>query len=252
MRLTATILALAIACPLAAADYEKILLPVAPSIVYCGYESRYETRLLAYNASADRIERICADGTCRDLAPRASREFTGEYAGGLPLPLFLYVPRETAKNIGLSLMVESSERSRLEERSFTELPIIRERDFRDGKTEFINVRIDPGFRQTVRIFGIDPHASAALMMRVYELDTGLLIHECEHTVAPLSSETNSMGLPIRPSFGMECDMSEHLRQHSNTLRVRIELESLTPGFRYYSFMSVTNNETQHFYTVLPH
>ena len=67
----------------------------------------------------------------------------------------------------------------------------------------------------------------------------------------MSSETNRLGLPLRPSFGMECDMSTHLRQIENALRVRIEIESMTPGFRFASFTSVTNNVTQHFYTVMP-
>jgi hypothetical protein len=32
--------------------------------------------------------------------------------------------------------------------------------------------------------------------------------------------------------------------------VRIELEPITPGLQYWAFISITNNKTQHFYTVL--
>jgi hypothetical protein len=47
---------------------------------------------------------------------------------------------------------------------------------------------------------------------------------------------------------MECDMSHHL--HVRNEKVRIELEPLTEGLEYWALISVTNNKTQHFYTVL--
>ena len=44
-------------------------------------------------------------------------------------------------------------------------------------------------------------------------------------------------------------MSEHVE--ANGQKVRIELEPLTEGMKYWSIISITNNRTQHFYTVLP-
>jgi hypothetical protein len=243
------IVALLVALPLSAADYEQVLLPVAPSVVHCGYDSRYETRLLAFNDAPARLERFCADGACRDLEPRTAQEFTGDYAGGLPLPAWVYLPKEKAKDVRMSLVVESSELSRLDERSYTELPIVRASEFTDGKMQFIGVRIDPDFRQTVRFYGLDGLAYGEVMMRVYPLGGGELLHECLHLIFPLTGEVDAEGRQTRPAFGMECDMADHLE--ANGQKVRIELEPITPGLKYWAFLSITNNKTQHFYTVLP-
>lgn len=246
------LLALAFAAVTVAADeYEQLMLPVAPSVVHCALESRYETRLLAYNDDERAAGRLCPDGRCRELRPQTGAEFTGDYAGGVPLPMYVYVPKAIAQKMRMSLVVESSERSRPEERSYTELPIVRTSDFREGKIQLIGVRMDPDFRQTVRTFGLDGRASGDIMMRVYDLDSGELLHSCLHYVGPLTQEPEltAEGRQLRPAFGMECNMSDHLHAHGE--RVRIELEPLTPGLKYWAFVSVTNNKTQHFYTVLP-
>lgn len=236
-----TLLALLIALPAAAADVEQLLLPVSPSIVHCGYDSRYETRLVAFNDDATRAGRVCSGGACRALEPMQQAEFTGEFAGGTPYPSWVYLPKEVADSMGLSLVVESSNLLRPEERSYTEIPVVRARDFRAGKMQFIGVRMDPDFRQTVRIYGLDGNQYAHLMMRVYDFATAELLHECPHMLSPIGEG--------RPSFGMECDMSEHLPADGR--KVRIELEPITEGLKYWAFLSITNNVTQHFYTVMP-
>ncbi|MGK2857047.1 MAG: hypothetical protein ACSLFQ_07565 [Thermoanaerobaculia bacterium] len=233
----------------AASEIERILLPIAPSVVYCGYDSKYEMRLLAYNDSAKQIDRLCVNGECGSFEPGAAREFSGQFAGGLPLPVWIDLPRAEAEATRMSLLVESSERGRPAMRSYTEIPVVRESEFRDVRMQFVGVRMDPGFRQTIRIYGLDPYARAEVMMRVFSLETGEELHSCVHELWPLSFETGDGGLAKHPSFGMECDMSEHVLAHGQ--KVRIELEPVTPGQRYWAFISVTNNETQHFYTVLP-
>jgi hypothetical protein len=250
MRLTLSLALLLVAHPAAfASEFERLLLPVAPSVVHCGYESRYDTRLVIFNDGGRRLETLCVDNTCASLDAGSAEEISGEFAGGLPLPLFVYVPRAELENVQMSLMVETSHREKPEERSFTEVPIVRDSDFRDGRMQFIGLRMDPDFRQTVRMFGFDPHAHGQIMMSVYSLETSKLLHSCPHDLWPLSSEVTAEGLAKRPSFGMECDMSDHLPADGN--KVRIELEPITPGLKYWALISVTNNTTQHFYTLLP-
>jgi hypothetical protein len=249
MKIAVALTVLLVALPLAAADYEQLLLPVAPSVVWCGYDSRYETRLVAFNESTTISERVCAQGRCGDVKPMAAVEFTGDYAGGTPLPTWVYLPKQSAERMRMSLVVESTERSRPDERSYTELPVVRASEFTDKKMQFIGVRMDEGFRQTVRMYGLDGSEHGVVMMRVYPLDSSELLHECVHTLSPLSDERNAEGLLIRPSFGMECNMSDHLEATGE--RLRIELEPVTAGLKYWAFLSITNNKTQHFYTVLP-
>jgi len=248
MKSALALVVLLVALPLAADDVEQLLLPVSPSVVHCGYESRYETRLVAFNESVDVAEQICAEGRCNQVQPLAGVELGGDYAGGTPLPAYVYLPKESARNLRMALVVESSERSRLEERSYTELPVISTREFTSKKMQFVGVRVDPDFRQTVRIYGLDGQAHGALMMRVYNLESGEKIHECIHFVAPLTSEKTAEGRDLRPAFGMECDMSNHIPADGR--KVRIELDPLTEGLKYWAFISIANNKTQHFYTVL--
>ncbi|HYH07984.1 MAG TPA: hypothetical protein VEK11_13075 [Thermoanaerobaculia bacterium] len=247
--------AIVLALPLAAAndqevEYEQLLLTVAPSIVHCARDSRYETRLIAYNGD-ESARTLCPAGRCMAVEPNTGAEFTGDYAGGVPLPVFMYVPKEEAARMRFSLMVESSELNHPEDRAYTELPIVRASDFREGKMQFIGVRLDEDFRQTVRTYGLDGRQTGHLIMRVYSLKTGELEHSCLHYVGPLSEtpELTADGRQLRPSFGMECNMADHVHAHGQ--KVRIELESLTPGLKYWAFLSITNNKTQHFYTVLP-
>jgi hypothetical protein len=248
MKSTAVLVALVVTLPLLAADVEQFLLPVAPSVTYCGYESRYETRLVAFNASAETADQLCAEGRCAEVLPQAALDLGGDFAGGTPLPAWVYLPKASAERLSLSLVVESSERSRLDERSYTELPIVSSRDFTSKKMQFVGVRVDEGFRQTVRMYGLDSQKHGQVMMRVYPLDSSELLHSCVHDIYPMSSETTTDGRALRPAFGMECDMSEHIPVRGQ--KVRIELEPITPGLQYWAFISITNNKTQHFYTVL--
>lgn len=225
------------ALPLAAADYEQVLLPIAPSLVTCGYHSRYDTRLLMFNDN-DRV----VDG----LAPQTGVEITGAYSGGTPMPRFMYLSKDDAAKMSMKILIESSEQDRPEERSYTEVPVVRASDFTSGKMQMI-VRLDPEFRQTVRIYGLDGKF-AQVMMRVYPIEGGEMLHSCVHDLYATQDGTDSEGRLISPSFGMECDMSEHVAPRGQ--QVRIELEPITPG-KYWAWMSITNNTTQHFYTVLP-
>lgn len=249
MRLAVALVALALTLPLAAEELEQLMLPIAPSVVHCALESRYETRLIAYNDDAAAPARFCAEGRCSELTPQTGAELTGDFAGGVPLPAFVYVPKEQAGKLRMSILVESSERSRIDERSYTEIPVVRTTEFTTGKMQFAGVRLDPEFRQTVRMYGLDGTQYSSVMMRVYPLHSNELMHECVHHISPITTDTTAEGLQLRPAFGMECDMSDHVEARGQ--RVRIELEPLTPGLKYWAFISVTNNKTQHFYTVLP-
>ncbi|HEV7766750.1 MAG TPA: hypothetical protein VGQ76_17245 [Thermoanaerobaculia bacterium] len=255
MRVLTPVLVLVLALPVLAADpaanyeYEQLMLPVAPSLVFCGYESRYETRLVAYNDAESQASRICENDRCHDVQAKSGREITNVDSAGTPLPVFLYVEKETAAKMRMSLNVEASTKDKLDERGFIELPIVRASDFTEGKLQLVGLRMDPGFRQTVRMFGLNGEMSGYVMMRVYSLMSNELLFEWPFYVGPLSSEKTSDGKQLRPAFGMECDMSAYLKSYGQ--KVRIDLESMTPGMKYWAFISVTNNKTQHFYTVLP-
>lgn len=253
MRLVVAALLCAAALPLAAQEQEieQILLPVGPSVVMCARNSRYETRLIVYNQNERAVKPLCAGDACGGTIGAAAGQEIAGTTSMVPLPTFLYLPKGEADRLRMSLVVESGDRDHPEDHSFAELPIVRASDFRDSKMTFVGVRMDPGFRQTLRIFGLDGNAFGQVMVRAYDLATEELIYEEPHWLWPLSDEKTDSGKSLRPSFTMECDLSAELPHLLNGQHVRIELEPLTEGTKFWAFVSVTNNKTQHFYTVTP-
>lgn len=241
-------LALALTLPALARDYEKLMLPVAPSVTYCGYHSKYDTRLVAFNGAQRGIDRFCTDEICGPLAPNTGTVVIGENAGGTPPPAFMYVPKDVAADMQMTLIVESSDTLRPEERSYTELPVVRESDFRAGKIQIVGVRMDDGFRKTLRIYGLDGAKPALVRVRVYALRSNTPAYEHDYWLLPQGG-ANAAGLDAAPTFNMECDLSQYVENYGAP--VRVELEPLTEGAKIWGFVSITNNVTQHFYTVVP-
>lgn len=248
MKITFAPLLLIVALPVAAQEMEQLLLPVSPSVVMCDKNSRYETRLITYNQSDRAVRPRCADDSCGVIPPAEGREIAGA-AQAVPLPSFLFLPKDQADKLRMSLVAESGDRDHPEDRSFSELPIVRASEFRDTKVTFVGVRLDEGFRQTVRIFGLDGTRYDQVAVRVYDLATEKLLYDEPMLLFPLTDEQNASGQALRPSFSMECDLSSELPPTGG--HVRIEIEPLTEGLKFWAFVSVTNNKTQHFYTVVP-
>ncbi|MEA2492010.1 MAG: hypothetical protein QOH21_3802 [Acidobacteriota bacterium] len=228
------------ALTVAADDFEKVLLTVAPSVVNCGYDSHYDTRLVVFNS--------------RDREVRGLPAQTGAVIEGadtmVPLPSFIYLRKEDANALSMSLLVESSDRKHPEARSFNELPVVREREFTAGKIQIPGVRMDEGFRKTLRIYGLDGHTATPVRVRVYSLAASKLLFEHDYSLMPAGPMFNAEGQQAAPAFNMECDLSNYWLETDGT-PVRVEVEPLFPATKIWAFVSVTNNTTQHFYNVLP-
>jgi len=67
----------ALALPMFAQEMEQVLLPVAPSLVMCAYNSRYDTHLVVYNQNARKVKTDCAGDGCGEVGATAGREITG-------------------------------------------------------------------------------------------------------------------------------------------------------------------------------
>ena len=244
---TLLVAALLVSSPLVAADMEQYLLPIEPSVVYCAYHSRYDTRLVVYNDSDQPIQSLCNGSDCRSIAARRGAEISGSRVP-VPLPRFLYLSKADASRARMTMMVESMDLSRPEERSFTELPVVPASAFRSGVMQFVGVRVDQGFRQTLRIYGLDPNGGGRIRMRAYDPDTGEALRSEDYYLYAQPAWVLSDDEPMTPSFNMECDLSEYAPLGNR--RLVVELES-PPDVKYWAFISVTNNATQHFYTVMP-
>jgi hypothetical protein len=244
----ALLFALVLSTPLAAAEYERVMLPIAPMSMNCAYDSRYDVTLTIYNAGNHAVARPCGDASCGEVAAKSAIAVTSSPMP-TPQPSYIYLPKEDAAQLQLMLRTESGSINRDEDRRFfTDLPIVRDSDFKTGKMEFVGVRIDPNWRQSLRLYGLDGRDVADIVMRVYSMSSNALIKEDTFHLWPLAW-SNDLGFEAAPSFAMECDLSEDPTLIGQI--VRIELEPTKAETRYWSFLSMTSNRTQHFYTQLP-
>ena len=248
MKIVVAALFSALTLPLSAQETDQLLLPVAPSVMHCANNAEFATRLVVYNRNRRPVQLQCAAAACGDVSAVAGRAMEGPEVLDA-YPSFLYLPKSDAEGVGMSLLVESNPMDHPEDRELQELPIVRASDFRASKLTLVGLRMDPGDRQALRIFGLDG-TFGQVMVRAFDLSTNELLYEEEHSVWPLTDERTADGRPLRPALSIECNVFSELPQVSGQY-VRIEIEPITPGYRIWSLISVTNNKTQHFYTIVP-
>lgn len=220
------------------AGYERLILSIAPSYSLCGYQSRYDTRLLVFNEGDADARPVCVGTDCVSVAARKTATVEGPETMK-PLPAFLYVPRDTPGGVHLTLMVESSQRER-GRRAFAEIPILRESDFRKS-VQLLGVRVEDGFRVTLRIYGLDTPDGTLSLMRIFDMDTGEPLHEEIYGFEPF---------PNAPSVAMECDIGE-IGKSIKYRNLRIEVISSRDDAPVYAFVSMTDNATQRFTMITP-
>ena len=227
-------------------QYERLVLPIAPSYSLCARHSRYETRLLTFNEGDDVMKPVCFGHDCGDVAPHTSAIMTGPLTNN-PLPVYLYVPKQIADDVHFTLMTESRSEER-EGRAFTEIPILRERDFKN-RIQLLGVRIEEGFRVTSLVIGLDTPEDMLTVMRVFDMESNDLIYERLYALKSYPIESES-GLTSGPSFAMECDLSD-LDPWYKGRPLRIEVVAAEKSAKIYAFLSVTDNESQRFTTITP-
>src|SRR5258708_12360732 len=105
MRIALAALLCALALPIFAQEMEQILLPVAPSLVMCAYNSRYETHLVAYNQNARKVTTVCASDGCGEIGPTAGRAIAGNPSSA-PLPTFLSIPKPHPTRLRTPLILQ--------------------------------------------------------------------------------------------------------------------------------------------------
>ena len=133
----------------------------------------------------------------------------------------------------------------------TELPVIREDELTTVAMDLLNIPSSDRFRSTLRIYDPENEPGGRVRLRFYSM-TDQLLHEMEAALQkadPIGYQ--ELDLPSRPAYLQIDALSALHPQLTATSRFRIEIVPLTPGLRYWAFVSVTNNETQHVTTVTP-
>lgn len=242
---------------LVAQETERILIPVNAPAVPGAYGSVWSTSVTLTNHS-DAPLQVYGYGTCHihpcfpnpippdaTLSPRS-------------VGPFLEVERSRAHDLTVQLRVQDISRQALT--WGTSIPVVRERDLFTTQTlNLTDVVQNERFRSLLRIYDFDPSGDGTptdreVLVRIYGLVAGTsggdnavpdrLLTERRETlrssppgafIGPPTAQLPLWALPELNGFE----------------RVRLEITALTPGLRFWAFVSITNNESQHVTTVTP-
>lgn len=152
----------------------------------------------------------------------------------------LYVPEGEVSNLHFNLRVRAQSSSS----AGTEIPIVRSKDYRTGRSNLLNVPIDSRFRRTLRAY-LPNLVWGRFTVRIFRTSVQA---SGESLVAERSFDVSFPTDPPLPLLvpGM-VDLSgvfnEITGADGDTVRVEIE-PSLPVGARYWPLLTITNNATR--------
>ncbi len=248
---------------LVTADFETILLPIAFVGSQPGAYGSVWTSDFWVFADSDATA-IFADSTGCNLFPGwppgkpCEQTWTvpphfqnhGDFQGGLPGDppgLLLYLGKQSSSSTRFNLRIQDT--SRQAETWGTELPVVRETEFRSDRIELLNVPLDDRFRQTLRVYDPDVHDQAVFRVTFFDMVTNVKL--VETMINAQTGKTYVRGFPRVPSVAQLSNFRGSIPQLLAADVVRIEIQPVTPGIRIWAFVSVTNNSTQHVTTITP-
>lgn len=133
------------------------------------------------------------------------------------------------------------------------MPVVRESEFHKDAVFLLNVPVTPEFRQTLRIYSMDP-AATTVAVRVFGISGS---HPEAFHAAPVDPILGQTSVPLVPgirdgvpAFAVVNDLSS-IANLNGASRVGIEVDHAAAGPPIWAFVSVTNNETQHVTVITP-
>jgi hypothetical protein len=158
--------------------------------------------------------------------------------------LYLFSEGQPDDGSSLSFQLRVRDISRNASSAGTEVPVVRDGALRHATASLLDVPVDPNFRLTLRLYEVDLDQSDFLV-RVFDQSTNdLLSEQAVHVAAPPHG-----ALRFQPGYAQLADFVP--ANASASPRVRVEIQPLTQGSTFWSFVSITNNDTQEFTLVTP-
>ena len=257
MKLTTAILVVALfGAPVKGIEFERVLVPIV--LLSFGipgaYGSLWTTEIVGRN---DADVPVVVQGwqhpsscggipECPNYEVPAHASFTvyggGSLDGAYP-GLFQFVSKPGNERVSFNLRVFDISRQSLT--WGTEIPVVRERDVRTGTVALLNVPTDSRFRTMLRVYDFDGALNHTVLVRFYA-DQDVLA-ETRLTLSHLGEVTGEI-----PGYAQIGNFTDTFPQLSAFPRLRVEITPISEGVRFWAFISVTNNETQHITTITPH
>jgi len=254
--------------------YEKVLIPIFNgNFVPGAYGSLWSTELIARNESDQFVEIGTIIGPCQIECPIGkpahatfpAGEFTPEPNRGE----FLYIGAPGAGKVTFSLRVQDV--SRQLQTWGTAIPVVREKDVFSSALQLLDIPVDSRFRSALRIYDFDTPTEnpRQVRLRIYDMcGIGPIDRNCTNTplvdttlmLTPTSLHVRDTQYPATAMVGNLLDTFPQLANVQPTVlpfgqfrpaSVRVDIDPITPGLRFWAFVSGTNNETQHVTVIAP-
>lgn len=215
---------------------ERMLLPVFTEQVPGAFGSLWRSELWVYN---DNLE-SAGVGLVGDVpAKSTSGPVLGQRpTGATPGAVMTALPHLAA---GLSFNLRVRDLSRSAESFGTEIPVVRESEFFTSKVTLLNVPTDSRFRPMLRVYQFLGFLQPPATVRVRFYRTG--------QTPDLLLEQLTLSLEGSGALAYAQLSSLPLDSISDPT-VRVEIESIG-SMRFWAFVSITNNETQHVTIITP-
>ncbi len=231
------------------ADYERFLLPILIEPTSGAHGSVWQSSFLLFNGSDVPLDFYPGDCTlpvCPSVPipswevypPPTVYAAPGESSGRL-----FYVRRDSAADVSFALRVKDIQAQARAEG--TEVPVVRESDLKTGKTQLLDVPVDGNSRATLRMYEPDASGTGVVRVAVYSQDDATLLAHADFVLA-VGAVADP---PVEPGYARITDLAATFPELAGHDRVRVQLEPLSPGLRYWAFVTVANNETQFVTTI---
>ncbi|HUP48474.1 MAG TPA: IPT/TIG domain-containing protein [Thermoanaerobaculia bacterium] len=160
----------------------------------------------------------------------------------------LYVSEQAASRLSPSLRLWDVSRQALD--AGTELPVVRAADLHTGTTQLMAVPLDGNFRLMLRVYDT-AHSESRFRVRIYAQPEGIG-NEISLAEVDLVATTLDEGpFRLQPAYAQYAIATRLPLSTAPPSPARIEVEPLTPGSMFWTFVAVTNNDTQHVTLVTP-
>ncbi len=236
-----------------AAQWKRVLLPVVMRNMPGLNGSIWETDITALieSDSFDLFPRACVRTQCFVQVPvrRPFRPSDYGVAGPSAKPAtFLYSHAEQSDRVKYNLRVRDL--TRTSETWGTEVPAVREEEFRTTPILLMPLPVDPLFRTTVRIYDFDAREGAQVTIHVYADQEAEPRATLVRTFTTWPEKVTTASLPVYPGY-IQLDLGEAGAALAGAETAWIRIEPRTEGLKFWAFASVTNNPTGHVTTVTP-
>jgi hypothetical protein len=232
---------------------ERVLLPILTPPVPGAFGSEFHTELRIANDSENVVFLLGLDGNrCSPLCLPTPFPLTldpNEELGPEEITLngspgrFVFIAADQVSSVAMNLRVHDVTRDGLN--YGTEIPIVREQDFRTNRITFVGVPTDARFRNTLRIYGDSP---IDVLVTVGDLPPVRLRLTGGFTFP------GGLGLPefFKPAYVAFNSFPTGIAPVRVTVEADPDFISLLPiEVPLWAFITVTNNDTQVISTITP-